>query len=215
MRVPTFRKAVGSTHPEPLPGMKSVRNQVSRVGLDALKSTLDNSSETAVHNILRQYPELLRNAMPKVGHHGMWYCNKPQIRPPLPNGKQGKIPDMLLAGRGSDGMAWFVVELKSPSAKIFNQHGNAFSPAANQGLNQLAAYLHYANEKQASIRESLEIPHFRTPAGILIIGREQETIDDEVKEELKAFWNRTLDTIKIISYDNIVRASEQRLGSGT
>lgn len=149
--------------------------------------------------------------MPYVGHHGMWFHDKPQIRPPLTNGEQGKIPDFLLAGRGSGGLKWFIIELKAPSAKLFNKNCTAFSDTANKGLNQLGCYLRYANEAQGGIRDLLEIKDFGTPSGILVIGREDETLRDEVRHQMKTFWNRNLGNIEIISYDKILKTAQERL----
>ena len=126
-----------------------------------------------------------------------------------------KVRVLFLPGRGSGGMSWFVVELKAPSAVLFNRHATAFSTAANHGLNQLASYLHFATEKQAHIRDALEIPDFRTPQGVLIIGRESETLTVDVKKDLKAFWNDTLHHISILSYDKILKDAAQRLSVGT
>jgi hypothetical protein len=204
-------KEIHSTHSQALAGMESVRYEISQEGFRQFKAAVDGGMETEVHGVLAKHPEILRDVMPDVGHHGMWFSNKPQIRPPLTNGKKGKIPDLLLAGKGSGGFAWFLVELKSPLTTLFNGSGNAFSKSANEGLNQLASYLHYAIEKQGAIRDALEIPDFTTPRGILIIGRESETFDDEVKGELKAFWNQILSTIQIVSYDRVLKLAEKLL----
>lgn len=204
-------KPVARQYPEPLKGMKEVAGRLPKQAINKFKAAIEKGDETSAHQVLVDYPGLMRDIMPKVGHHAMWYCSKPQIRPPLTNGKTGKIPDFLLAGRGSGGMSWFIVELKPPNKQLFNKNYASFSTYTNYGLNQLAAYLHYANEKQGSIRDSLEIPDFRTPNGILIIGREEETLNDEVKMDTKAFWNDNLKNIEIISYDRIIKKAEFRL----
>ena len=147
---------------------------------------------------------VLRRMAEGVGHHGMWFKNKPQIRPTLTNGKPGKIPDGLIAGKGSRGIEWFIVELKSPQDKLFNKSGG-FSSVANLGLAQLAQYLVYSNEKQGFIRDALEIKQFKTPQGIFVIGNEIETENNEKFKELKAFWNANLHNIKIVSYSMLLR----------
>ena len=106
-------------------------------------------------------------------------------------------------------MGWFLVELKSPQDRLFNKE--RFSSKANEGLNQLASYLSYANEKQGFLRDALEIPEFRTPKGILVIGRGNETEQNENSRELKAFWNDNLKNIEIISYDKILHTSFSRI----
>jgi hypothetical protein len=208
-----IRPAGGREYPEPLKGMIGVKGHLSEDAVNKFREAIESGSETGVHKILENYPELMRDIMLEVGHHAMWCSNKPQIRPPLTNGKTGKIPDFLLAGRGSGGMKWFIIELKAPSDKLFNQNCTAFSRTANVGLNQLASYLHYAVEKQGAIRDALEIPDFRTPTGILVIGREDETLHDDIKQGAKSFWNDNLSNVDIISYDRILRTAENRLKS--
>jgi hypothetical protein len=206
-----FKKSIPRTHPEPLAGMASAPLRITRAGVHKFETALRKGTETDAHRALEEHPELLRDIMPNVGHHGLWFCTKPQIRPPLPNGKKGKIPDLLLAGRGSGGMAWFIVELKGPTDNLFNEDCTAFTRIANKGLNQLAAYLHFAEEKQAHIRDALEIHDFRSPEGILIIGREEETNSNEVKRDMKFFWNNELSSIHIVSFDLILRSARERL----
>jgi hypothetical protein len=143
----------------------------------------------------------------RVGHHAMWVKNKPEIRPPLTNGKKGKIPDSLIAGKGSGGIEWFIVELKSPQDSLFNKNGG-FGSVANAGLRQLAEYLIYSEQKQGAIRDALEIRQFATPQGIFVIGKEEETRDNENLQELKSFWNNSLHNIQIVSFSTLLRNAE-------
>lgn len=190
-------------HPE-LEGMDIVERAITKQTIDELEKILDSGSETEAHEILAKNPMLFEPLLKGVGHHAMWFKNKPEIRPTLTNGKPGKIPDSLIAGKGSGGIEWFIVELKSPQEKLFNEKGG-FSSVANSGLAQLAQYLVYSNEKQGSIRDALEIKEFKTPHGIFVIGNEKETEINEKLRGLKAFWNNSLHSLKIVSYSQILR----------
>src|SRR3546814_7169470 len=55
----------------------------------------------------------------------------------------GLIPAYLLAGASSDGVSWFVLEPKSPSARAFVRTGKrvSLSSEANHGLCQLINYI--------------------------------------------------------------------------
>lgn len=193
-------------HPE-LEGMDIVDRNLSRETYDEFCEAVEVGSETVVHNILAENPIIFEPILDRVGHHAMWFKNKPEIRPTLTNGKPGKIPDCLLAGKGSGGTEWFIVELKSPQARLFHS-GGYFSPDANKGLNQLASYLSYANEKQGAIRDALEIREFRSPRGIFVIGKRAETTENEHLRELKAFWLASMSNIQIVSYSRLMEAAK-------
>lgn len=199
-------------HPE-LAGMEIVERQLSKAKLDAFSQAVDAGDETTAHRFLADHPIVFEPVLERVGHHAMWFKNKPQIRPPLTNGKRGKIPDCLIAGKGSGGIEWFIVELKAPGARLFH-NGGYFSSEANKGLNQLAEYLQYAQEKQGAIRDALEISDFVNPRGIFVIGRSQETEEDVRLEKLKAFWRSTMPNIQIISYDRLKLAAYEVANRG-
>jgi hypothetical protein len=190
-------------HPE-LEGMDIVERTITEETIEEFEKVLSEGNETAAHVVLAKNPILFEPLLERVGHHAMWFKNKPEIRPTLTNGKPGKIPDSLIAGKGSGGIEWFIVELKSPQDKLFNENGG-FSSVANSGLAQLAQYLVYSNEKQGSIRDALEIKQFKTPQGIFVIGNEMETENNEKLQELKAFWNNSLHNILIVSYSKLLR----------
>jgi hypothetical protein len=168
-----------------LSGMSLAERWFNLSDLKAFQEATSSKSETQTHRILSAHPILFEPLMERVGHHGMWYVSKPQIRPPLTNGKRGKIPDFLLAGRGSGGLEWFIVELKSPADTLFKRNRKEFSQQANAGLNQLAQYCIYGKKCQGAIRDALEIREFENPKGILLIGTDNETADDPDLAELK------------------------------
>lgn len=194
-------------HPE-LSGMNIVERELLEKDYQEFRKAVSEGNETTAHNILAKNPIIFEPILERVGHHAMWFKNKPEIRPTLTNGKTGQIPDCLIAGKGSGGIEWFIVELKSPQAKLFHPDGY-FSSEANKGLNQLARYMAYANEKQGAIRDALEIRDFKTPQGIFVIGRQDETDHSEVLEQLKSFWRSQLSNIQIVSYSRLVYAATE------
>lgn len=198
--------------PPRIKGMKVAPHhlEITNIIINELTSLIKHGNETKAHNLLIKYPNLLYFLMNNTGHHGTWYTSKPQICPPLINGRKGKIPDFLIAGANSDGIQWFVVELKSPKDKLFNEKGDCFSSIANKGLNQLAGYLKFCTEHQNTLRDTYGIQDFTTPNGILVIGNEEETRLKE-KQDLKAFWNNSLPKIKIISYSRILNLAQEIL----
>lgn len=199
--------------PESLSGMKLADYKITRKQYDKFLNLVNlNVPENEIHKFITDNTTLLEFIMPNTGHHGTYYANKPQIQPPLANGKKGKIPDFLIAGKNSDGLQWFFVELKTPSAKLFNEAGDMLSTDANKGICQLLRYLHYANEKQGFIRDALEIPDFRSPKGLIVIGKEDEFYDNS-KNDLKFYLNSVLKNVEIISYSRILREYEARLRS--
>jgi hypothetical protein len=205
-----FRPTHAEHEPATIAGMKPAHyhSEVSDVAVQKLAAIIQKSGETEAHNLLIEYPNLLYFLLPNTGHHGTWYTAKPQICPPLTNGTKGKIPDFLVAGKSSNGLEWFIVELKSPQEKLFNSTGDCFSTVANQGLNQLARYLKYSIEHQSTLRDAYGIRDFRTPKGILVLGNEEETICKE-REELKSFWNSSLQNIQIVSYSRILHRARE------
>lgn len=196
-------------HPE-LAGMDIVQRELSEEAYNCFCDAVNNGNETVAHNVLAANPIIFEPILERVGHHAMWFKNKPHIRPTLTNGKRGKIPDCLIAGKGSGGTEWFIVELKSPKAKLFHA-GGYFSSEANKGLNQLAAYLAYAGEKQGSIRDALEITDFVNPRGIFVIGEQDETESNPQLAQLKSFWRSNIPNIQIVSYSRLKYAAEEVL----
>lgn len=196
-------------HPE-LAGMDSVDRKLDQKSYEEFCEAVKSGGETDAHRILAENPIIFEPILERVGHHAMWFKNKPEIRPTLTNGKPGQIPDCLIAGKGSGGIEWFIVELKSPQDRLFHRDGY-FSTVANKGLNQLARYLSYANEKQGSIRDALEIREFSNPKGIFVIGNQSETEANDQLAKMKSFWASCLQNIQLVSYSRLVSAATEVL----
>lgn len=146
-----------------------------------------------------------------TGHHAAWIYPKAQIRPPNDN-IRGLIPDYILAGANSDGVSWFVLELKGPRERAFVRHDShiSLSPAANKGVCQLLNYIDVASRTQAYLRDEIQLTGFREPRGILMIGTDEESKDDSVRE-FKAAWNRMHPNLQIRSYNALLRVVDSKL----
>lgn len=128
----------------------------------ALKELIEtDAAETGIDSFLRDHPALLAACMnfTQFGHHGTWVVPQQVVRPPSLPGIRGLKPDYLVGGKGSRGYSWYVVELKSPSDKMFsrNRAGNmSLSSDANRGICQLLQYIDYCSAAQSYLRDILK-----------------------------------------------------------
>jgi hypothetical protein len=81
--------------------------------------------EREIEGFLSKDLEVLSLVMTSTGHHQSWVFPKEEIRPPSERIGGGLIPDYLLAGAGSFGVDWFVLELKGPDKRAFTKTGNS------------------------------------------------------------------------------------------
>ena len=148
-----------------------------------------------------------------TGHHASWLYPKEVIRP-ASGEVGGMIPDYVLAGANSDGISWFVLELKGPNHSAFVKRGKRvyLSSAANKGICQLINYIDVSTRSQSYLRDELRLNGYREPNGILLIGDEEETVD-QVVQEFKGAWNRMNPRAQIVSYSRLLRIVEQELES--
>lgn len=78
-------------------------------------------------------------------------------------------PDYLFAGANSDGVTWWVLELKGANEAIVTKDKNGtyrFSSVANEGVIQLNQYLDYCYTNQELIKDAYGINSFTEPKGI-------------------------------------------------
>ncbi len=75
-----------------------------------------NVSETEIDSFLRSKLSLLSftSSFFRTGHQGSWIIPQAKIKPSGFANGPGLIPDYLFAGDNSDGVTWWVVDLKSP-----------------------------------------------------------------------------------------------------
>ena len=86
----------------------------------------DAKDERPLQRFLAANPVLLRALLPSVPE--FWCFDRPRFGSEL-------IPDFLLCYRNSAGLNWTLVELESPTKKVFNRNGRvsaAFSEAKGQ-----------------------------------------------------------------------------------
>jgi len=178
------------------------------------KSLIDNkSSETEIENYLKKNKEILALTvfLFSTGHHATWLYPKQNLR--IPTGDiGGKIPDYILAGANSDGVLWYVLELKGANQKSFikNKKRVYLSAEANKGVCQLIEYVDVSTRSQSYLRDEIQLKGYREPKGILLIGTEDESIIPQVRD-FKAAWNRVNNNFQIYSYNRLLRIIEQKV----
>ena len=173
------------------------------------------SGETDIEKFLATNKEVLSLSLFlfSTGHHATWIFLKQHIRP-ASGATGGMIPDYLMAGLSSDGFSWWVLELKGANHDAFKtQEKRVFlSPEANKGICQLMNYIDVSTRSQGYLRDELKLNGYREPKGILLIGTDQESSNEQVRE-FKGAWNRLNPRIQIRSYSallNIVKSKIER-----
>ncbi len=128
------------------------------------------------------------------------------IRARLSDTSPGLIPDYLIAGANSDGVTWWVMEVKAPGAKIFggNDSAKTLSSEANRGVLQLLSYIDVCAENQAYLRDQAGLKGLREPKGLLLIGTQDE-LNDSRNRKLRAAWNRVNPSLQIRTYSALIR----------
>lgn len=172
-----------------------------------------SAGERELERFLGRNPEVLAltTYMYMTGHHAAWIYPKAQIRA-ANDDIRGLIPDYILAGANSNGVSWFMLELKGADQKAFTKRGTRvyLSPVANQGICQLLNYIDVGSHSQAYLRDGMELTGFREPSGILMIGTEEESQDKHIRQ-FKAAWNRAHPRLQIRSYSALLRTVDGKL----
>jgi hypothetical protein len=173
-----------------------------------------DGSESAIDHHLRGCPDLWSAFLHinATGHHGGQVLSQ-TIRPAVKGVAPGLIPDYLISGSSSDGVHWWVVELKAANTSIFSGKGRSLrlSDTANRGIIQLLGYLDFCAENQSTLRDAFKLEKFREPKGILLIGREGELARSEERQRMKAIWNRSNHLLEIRTYDSFLRSLDHKL----
>ncbi|MBH8551709.1 DUF4263 domain-containing protein [Nostocaceae cyanobacterium CENA357] len=172
-----------------------------------------NVGETEIDSFLRRRLSLLSftSSFFRTGHHNTWIIPQAKIKPGGFVNGTGKIPDYLFAGDNSDGVTWWVVDLKSPKHQIYkkDKDGRPVETAElASGISQVRDYIRYCTENQGFIREALGLKSFTSPFGVIIIGRESELRKDLSKQAYKADFNKDSQTIQIRTFDAFLRQAE-------
>ena len=174
-----------------------------------LSLIINDSGETEIDTFLNKNQSILAfvSVFFSTGHHGTWILPQQLIKPRV-GSKKGLKPDYLFAGDNSDGVTWWILELKGANEDIWIEDKSGdfrFSDAANRGINQITRYIDYCTEHQGAIRDAYGITSFTEPKGILLIGREKEFKNNEEKRNLKRRHNKNNNNIQIRTYDALIR----------
>jgi hypothetical protein len=214
--VSDFRKSLFENWPVDWPSQEfhAIQHDVSVSQYEELTGIIrSKSGEREIESFLKRNREVLAlvTFMYSTGHHMAWIFPKHHIRPPSGH-RNGLIPDYLLAGASSMGVEWFLLELKGADEKAFARRGDNvyLSSAANSGVCQLLNYIDISDRDQSYLRDGLKLPGFREPRGILLIGTDDETDEDKVRE-FKGAWNRINSKVQIRSYNALLRQVEGKL----
>jgi len=209
-------KPVYESYPEGWPPKQYYvgQNKVTRKQFEEFKTMIDNEAgETDIDSFLKNNPEVFSISLDffRTGHHGAWIIPQQDIKPQTT--EPGLKPDYIIGGKSSDGFGWWVIDLKGANEKIFVDKGNrtCFSNKANMGIFQVLEYINYCSKMQSYMRESLSLVGFREPKGLLLIGRENEMLVNNRKQELKAAWNNLSDKLQVRTYDAFLRSVEEQV----
>lgn len=191
---------------------RHIKLDATKEQLNILEELIDRkASETEIHNFLAENRELFSFALYayQTGHHGSIVLSKQNIKPYIHStDSKGLIPDFLVGGDSSNGFEWWVIELKGINEKIFKTDSNnsvSFSSTMNKGIFQLLEYIDFCSENQTMLRDTFKLPNFREPSGLIIIGSEDEFIDERL-QKLKSAWNRLLPKkLEIRTYNWLLR----------
>lgn len=174
-----------------------------------------NASETEIDQFLTRNKSLLAVFLSlfSTGHHHTWVIPKKIIKTKAYTSDKGLIPDFLVGGSDSDGKNWYAIELKSPNDKLFTTSSNKiyFSAQMNKGMNQLMDYIQILDRDQAHLRDAHKLIDLSNPKGVLVIGREEEMQENEVKQRLKKGWNNSNKRLEIRTFDSFKRVLEERI----
>ena len=180
----------------------------------AFKGLIDQKPlETEIEAFLKDNKEILAliTFLFSTGHHASWLYPKQYLRLPA-SSTSGKIPDYIVAGANSDGVSWFVLELKGANENAFinNSKRVHLTSVANKGICQLIEYIDISTRSQSYLRDEINLKGYREPKGILLIGTEEESENTQVRE-FKSAWNRMNSRIQIYSYNRLLRTIENAI----
>lgn len=217
MKLSTARHPILQQYPADWPPQEflAFQSDVTEEQLASLRKLIDGkTNERQIEKFLQQSPSILALVLGlfQTGHHAAWVIPKQVIRMHLGKEAPGLIPDYLIAGANSDGVSWWVLELKGCDTRAFSNSSSShcLSPSANRGVIQLLEYIDACAEAQSYLRDQLGLKGFREPRGILLIGTDDE-YSERRKRNLKAAWNRNVPKVQIRSYHSLLREAEAKL----
>lgn len=200
-------------------------DHLTRYLVDPRRAVLDNDAERLLREFfrlvhrgaiereldafLRENPVVLGLAsrMFRAGHHGCWVIPQLEIKPKTLDGNPGLIPDYVVGARSSDGITWWVLELKGPREQLYVEREGRIleSPAHLAARAQLEGYLDWCDANASHLRDVLRLPEFSRPRGVLVMGRGKEMEKDPRKQEKKKQANRRHPDIEVRTWDAFLR----------
>jgi hypothetical protein len=180
-------------------------DSVTREQLNDFRIVLGNANDEAdMQRYLEANPYLLIQHL--GGGHGRWV---------IPRKRLGSehVPDFVIGDRHSFGFEWQVVEIESPSAKMFNKSG-APSKALNHAIRQITDWRSWLkrNQDYASRRREANglglVDIDGSVKGYIIIGR-RHTIDPSTNERRRQLCSDL--NIDIHSYDWLIEYLQGRI----
>lgn len=179
-----------------------------------LKKLVDSrAKETEIEEYLGANKEVLALCLFlfSTGHHATWIYPKQHIRP-ASGDAGGMIPDYVMAGANSDGVSWWVLELKGANHRAFSTKGKRvyLSPECNKGICQLMNYIDVSTRSQGYLRDELKLSGYREPRGILLIGTNEESESAHIRD-FKGAWNRLNPRVQIRSYSGLLHLVKSKL----
>jgi len=166
---------------------------------------LENSRiERDMQGFLEREPMLLIQHL--GGGHGRWV---------LPQKRLGDryITDFVIGEKSSVGFEWTVVELESPSARMFKRNGEP-TAALQHALQQVRDWRSWLGKNQSyaakpRLEQGLGLTNIRSDlAGLIIIGRRSQT-DPRTNDRRQQLMSET--NCRIHSYDFLIEAAKGRV----
>jgi hypothetical protein len=182
---------------------------ITRSDADRLEQVLDEAcrtprtAEAVLQTYLEEHPLFLVQHL--GGGHGRWVIPHPRFGNQL-------IPDFVMGDRHSGGFEWTLVELESPTARMFNAKGDP-SATLQHALRQLTdwrVWLEVNQNYAARPRKDagLGLTNISSNAqGLVLIGRTDNRDDGVVARRRRLAQDNN---IKLHTYDWLVRQARDR-----
>jgi hypothetical protein len=127
------------------------------------------TTERAVQLVLEEHPVLLARAL--GGGHGRW------VIPQKALGAE-HVPDFIIGAKSSLGYEWTIVELESPTRRMFNKNGDP-TQALNHAIRQIADWRSWLSVNLDYARRSRDANGLGLydidplPPGLILLGRRE------------------------------------------
>ena len=160
----------------------------------ALRAVIDEADdERPIQRHLAENPRLLANTL--SGGHGRW------VRPQVRLGAQ-YVADFCIADGDSSGLAWQLIELESPTKRMFKADGE-MADRARHGVHQIQSWRQWLSENLDYARKESPagcgLPDIRPrPWGVVLIDRRANLRDGATWQRKQIFEDQL---ISLHTYD--------------